>query len=101
MADILNEEIFSSLNFRVQSFLRMGGQCPPLSKVGGQLPPLPPFSYTTGGDSLQDWSSDSISSHQTQVKSPAVQKLRLQLAQAPSASLRVLSIVTKCAHKGM
>ena len=37
------------------------------------------------GDSLQDWSSDSISSHQTQVRSPAVQVLQLQLAQAPIA----------------
>ena len=36
----------------------------------------------SSGDSLQDWSSDSISSHQTQVRSPAVQKLQLQLAQA-------------------
>ena len=49
MADILHEEIFSSLNFRVQSCPRVGGgQCPPpppLSKVGGgggQLPPCPP-----------------------------------------------------------
>ena len=41
------------------------------------------------GDSLQDWSSDSISSHHTQVRSPAVQVLHLQLAQAPIAlSLR-------------
>ena len=39
MADILHEEIFSSLNFRVQSCPRVGGG-------GGQLPPLPPFSYT-------------------------------------------------------
>ena len=37
------------------------------------------------GDSLQGWSSDSISSHQTQVRSLAVQKLQLQLAQAPIA----------------
>ena len=39
----------------------------------------------SSGDSLQDWSSDSISSHQTQVRSQAVQKLQLQLAQAPIA----------------
>ena len=32
MADILHEEIFSSLNYRVQS-------CP---RVGGKLPPCPP-----------------------------------------------------------
>ena len=49
MADILHEEIFSSLSFRVHAIISKsgGGQCPPLSKVGGQLPPLPPFSYTT------------------------------------------------------
>ena len=35
MADLLHEEISSSLNFRVQSCPRVGGQCPPLSKVGG------------------------------------------------------------------
>ena len=35
-------------------------------------------------DSLKDLSSDSISSHQTQ-RSPNVQKLQLQLAQALSA----------------
>ena len=50
MADILHEVIFSSLNFGVQPCPRVGGQCPPLSKVGGgggKLPHLPPFSYTT------------------------------------------------------
>ena len=45
------------------------------------------------GDSLQDWSSDSISSHQTQVRSPAVQKLQLQLAQALIA-LSLLHYIT-------
>ena len=35
----------------------------------------------SSGDLLQDWSSN----NQTQVRSPAVQKLQLQLAQAPSA----------------
>ena len=44
-------------------------------------------------DSLQDWSSDSISSHQTQVRSPAVQKLQLQLAQALIA-LSLLHYIT-------
>ena len=49
------------------------------------------------GDSLQDWSSDSISSHQTQVRSPAVQKLQLQLAQAPIAfSLFIYLITSFC-----
>ena len=59
MADILHEEIFSSINFRVQSCPRVGrwgggggggGQCPPLAKVcvwggggGGSCPPP----YTT------------------------------------------------------
>ena len=45
------------------------------------------------GDSLQDWSSDSISSHQTQVRSPAVQVVQLQLAQAPIA-LSLLHYIT-------
>ena len=35
MADILHEEIFSSLNFRVQSYPRVGGG------GGGELPPCP------------------------------------------------------------
>ena len=49
MADILHEEIFSSLNFRVQSCPRVGGgggQCPPTFKNGGGggavAPPVPP-----------------------------------------------------------
>ena len=50
--------------------------------------PLPKHEETvlmSSGDSLQDWSSDSRSSHQTEVRSPAVQILQLQLAQAQSA----------------
>ena len=46
------------------------------------------------GDSLKDWNSDSISSHKTQVRSPAVQKLQLQLAQALSASSLVIYLIT-------
>ena len=47
MADILHEEIFSSLNFRVQSCPRVGGGAvPPTFKSGGggggMLPPCPP-----------------------------------------------------------
>ena len=53
----------------------------PLPKHEGMATMENPVSMSSG-DSLQDWSSDSISSHQTQVRSPAVQKLQLQLAQA-------------------
>ena len=49
MADILHEEIFSSLNFRVQSCPRVGGGG---GGGGGSCPPCPPFSYTTDLASL-------------------------------------------------
>ena len=53
----------------------------PLPKHEGMAAMENPVSMSSG-NSLQDWSSDSISSHQKNVRSPAVQKLQLQLAQA-------------------
>ena len=43
MAGILHEEIYSSLNFRVQSCPRVGG-----GGGGGAVAPPAPFSSTTG-----------------------------------------------------
>ena len=67
MADILHEEIFSSLNFRLQSCPRKGGggNAPPLLKVGGggscpPCPPPPPFSYTTALNFVFPLSSGAI-----------------------------------------
>ena len=45
MADILHEEIFSSLNFRGNHVQEWGGGG---GGGGGSCPPCPPFSYTTG-----------------------------------------------------
>ena len=53
----------------------------PLMKHGEMAATEKPVSMSSR-DSLQDWSSDSISSHQTQLRSPAVKKLQLAQLQA-------------------